>query len=114
MKTESQAWRWLSYLYEGGQHCVPVCRSINRMYHYGAIDQATYNAMNDRVFAHPNYPMSGEGMIWPAHDRHSRIDFCLAQAKLIDGADPCEFCKHYFDHELLGKYGCPNCEGKGL
>jgi Zn finger protein HypA/HybF involved in hydrogenase expression len=27
---------------------------------------------------------------------------------------PCEFCGHPFDHETLGRYGCPNCEGEGL
>lgn len=25
---------------------------------------------------------------------------------------PCQFCGYEFDHELLGKYGCPNCEGR--
>ena len=34
-----------------------------------------------------------------------------------DGGDdctkPCQFCGYEFDHELLGKYGCPNCEGEG-
>ena len=25
---------------------------------------------------------------------------------------PCQFCGYEFDHELLGKYGCPNCEGE--
>ncbi len=34
-----------------------------------------------------------------------------------DGDDdcrkPCQFCGYEFDHELLGKYGCPNCEGEG-
>lgn len=25
--------------------------------------------------------------------------------------EPCGFCGYEFDHELLGKYGCPNCEG---
>ncbi|MDA0768304.1 MAG: hypothetical protein O3A92_15955 [Verrucomicrobia bacterium] len=24
---------------------------------------------------------------------------------------PCAGCGYPFDHELLGKYGCPNCEG---
>ena len=28
--------------------------------------------------------------------------------------EPCAFCGYGFDHELLGKYGCPNCEGEGL
>lgn len=23
---------------------------------------------------------------------------------------PCRFCRHPFDLELLGRYGCPNCE----
>lgn len=27
---------------------------------------------------------------------------------------PCRFCGHSFDRERLGKYGCPNCEGKGM
>ena len=27
---------------------------------------------------------------------------------------PCQFCGFEFDHELLGKYGCPNCGSKGL
>ena len=26
---------------------------------------------------------------------------------------PCQFCGYDFDHRLLGKYGCPNCEGEG-
>ena len=26
----------------------------------------------------------------------------------------CEFCGYEFDHALLGKYGCPDCEGSGL
>ena len=26
----------------------------------------------------------------------------------------CEFCGYEFDVELLGIYGCPNCEGEGL
>ena len=25
---------------------------------------------------------------------------------------PCQFCGYEFDHSLLGKYGCPNCEGE--
>jgi hypothetical protein len=25
--------------------------------------------------------------------------------------EPCRFCGYPFDQELLGKYGCPNCEG---
>ncbi|MDI1301971.1 MAG: DNA cytosine methyltransferase [bacterium] len=25
----------------------------------------------------------------------------------------CEFCGYEFDHETLGRYGCPNCEGSG-
>lgn len=29
------------------------------------------------------------------------------------GSQPCEFCGYLFDQELLGKYGCPNCEGEG-
>lgn len=27
---------------------------------------------------------------------------------------PCGFCGYEFDHETLGKYGCPNCNGEGL
>lgn len=27
---------------------------------------------------------------------------------------PCEFCGFHFDHDQLGRYGCPNCEGEGL
>ncbi len=27
---------------------------------------------------------------------------------------PCEFCGYVFDHDKLGRYGCPNCEGEGL
>ena len=27
---------------------------------------------------------------------------------------PCEFCGYIFDVHLLGRYGCPNCEGQGL
>ena len=27
---------------------------------------------------------------------------------------PCVFCGYEFDHELLGRYGCPNCEGEGI
>ena len=26
----------------------------------------------------------------------------------------CEFCGYIFNHELLGRYGCPNCFGEGL
>lgn len=26
----------------------------------------------------------------------------------------CEFCGYVFDVDLLGIYGCPNCEGEGL
>jgi len=26
----------------------------------------------------------------------------------------CPFCDHWFDQALLGRYGCPNCEGEGL
>jgi predicted nucleic acid-binding Zn-ribbon protein len=26
--------------------------------------------------------------------------------------EPCQFCGHAFDHEKLGKYGCPNCESQ--
>jgi hypothetical protein len=26
----------------------------------------------------------------------------------------CQFCGHNFDGELLGAYGCPNCEGEPL
>jgi len=25
---------------------------------------------------------------------------------------PCDGCGYPFDRELLGKYGCPNCEGE--
>lgn len=35
----------------------------------------------------------------------------------VDGAGDelaCEFCGYVFDRELLGRYGCPNCEGQGL
>lgn len=28
--------------------------------------------------------------------------------------DPCRFCGYEFDHDLLGIYGCPNCEGEGI
>jgi DNA (cytosine-5)-methyltransferase 1 len=31
----------------------------------------------------------------------------------IDGV-ACFACGYGFDHDLLGKYGCPNCEGNGL
>jgi len=27
---------------------------------------------------------------------------------------PCAFCGYEFDHDSLGKYGCPNCESEGL
>lgn len=35
-------------------------------------------------------------------------------AGIPSGLGACEFCGHEFDHGLLGKYGCPNCEGSGL
>ena len=40
----------------------------------------------------------------------------LRQAGATAGATvrACAFCGYEFDHELLGKYGCPNCEGSGL
>lgn len=28
--------------------------------------------------------------------------------------EPCRFCGYEFDQELLGIYGCPNCEGEPL
>lgn len=28
--------------------------------------------------------------------------------------DPCEFYSYAFDADLLGRHGCPNCEGEGL
>lgn len=28
--------------------------------------------------------------------------------------DPCSFCGFRFDHDRLGKFGCPNCLGQGL
>lgn len=27
---------------------------------------------------------------------------------------PCEFCGYMFDHDGLGRFGCPNCHGEGL
>lgn len=27
---------------------------------------------------------------------------------------PCAFCGYVFDHDKLGRYGCPNCLGEGL
>lgn len=27
---------------------------------------------------------------------------------------PCDGCGYVFDHDALGKYGCPNCEGEGM
>lgn len=27
---------------------------------------------------------------------------------------PCRFCGYEFDHDSLGKYGCPNCHAEGL
>lgn len=27
---------------------------------------------------------------------------------------PCEFCGYEFDHDGLGRFGCPNCHGEGL
>lgn len=27
---------------------------------------------------------------------------------------PCDFCGVMFDHDLLGKYGCPSCFGEGV
>ena len=33
---------------------------------------------------------------------------------VTDDHQPCRFCGHPFDHEYLGKYGCPNCEGSPM
>jgi hypothetical protein len=35
------------------------------------------------------------------------------QLKPDDGSSRCRRCGFVFDVELLGKYGCPNCEGAG-
>lgn len=32
----------------------------------------------------------------------------------IVGERPCDGCGFVFDHDSLGRYGCPNCEGEGL
>lgn len=37
-----------------------------------------------------------------------------AQQREQDGVAGCQFCGYEFDHGVLGKYGCPNCEGVGL
>ena len=35
-------------------------------------------------------------------------------AMYASSLQPCEFCGYQFDHDKLGRYGCPNCEGEGL
>jgi hypothetical protein len=32
----------------------------------------------------------------------------------VERPRPCQYCGYKFDHERLGKYGCPNCCGEGL
>jgi len=38
----------------------------------------------------------------------------VMEAATSRSLEPCSFCGYKFDHELLGRYGCPNCEGEGL
>ena len=50
-------------------------------------------------------------------------DFCeeergsrgsLLREPVSTSESPCQYCGYEFDHDLLGRYGCPNCEGEGL
>lgn len=65
------------------------------------------------------------GVITMAHDQGgAEIGFdrgptltCNHEAPIAVYADalhPCEFCGYRFDHDKLGRYGCPNCCGEGL
>jgi site-specific DNA-cytosine methylase len=40
--------------------------------------------------------------------------WCFINRSIGCNGTACEFCGYEFDIELLGKYGCPNCEGCGL
>lgn len=44
------------------------------------------------------------------------VDFIGRWDSAVDGERPCPMpgCGYRFDLELLGRYGCPNCNGEGL
>lgn len=66
-----------------------------------------------------NQTASGQNALAPGKDRwkdRSRTYQGIADAMAkqwgdyLMGIKPCHSCGYEFDHELLGKYGCPNCE----
>lgn len=72
--------------------------------------------IRDRLFwvGHSNIPgLEGHAGHGGAEGRE-RPGGSAATAGVSGGLGACEFCGYEFDHDLLGKYGCPNCEGSGL
>jgi DNA (cytosine-5)-methyltransferase 1 len=82
------------------------------------------------------FPSAGVGaphirdrLFWVGHADRSRLEGyprhggaegwkgqggSVASAVVSSGVAGCEFCGYVFDVELLGRHGCPNCEGDGL
>ena len=48
---------------------------------------------------------------WEEHGGRCTVEKKYTPAKCCR---PCSFCGYEFNHDLLGKYGCPNCYGEGL
>ena len=71
--TERAAWLLIAELKRTGW-LPPLCRTVQTLWHVGAIDRPVYAAMMTRLFAHPNY--RPDEPIWPVDDDASRIEFC--------------------------------------
>jgi len=55
---------------------------------------------------------TGERLQWAGVANEPRQGCELATGD--SDSRPCQFCDYGFNHDLLGKYGCPNCLGEGL
>ena len=62
----------------------------------------------------PKVPLTNEQRkdAWEAKYKNVPLEMQIDSSSSAD-LQRCEFCGHSFDKELLGRYGCPNCEGEG-
>jgi DNA (cytosine-5)-methyltransferase 1 len=74
----------------------------------GAGGQGGEAGNQDRSSSREQLPTLRQG------DGSNGSDRAISASESKDGGLACSFCGFVFDHESLGKYGCPNCEGEGV
>lgn len=78
------------------------------------IPACAVNALHrrDRVWIVANCQGKRMEGVWAQREQESTLPI-EASISGCNDIRACKFCGYEFDHELLGKYGCPNCEGRG-